>query len=52
MHCRQTTGVDFDKVFDAGQFISHHLGRKSASKAAAAYAAKRAREAVRTDKAA
>jgi hydroxymethylglutaryl-CoA lyase len=39
------TGVNFDKLFDAGQFISNFLGRKPASKAAAAYAAKRAREA-------
>jgi hydroxymethylglutaryl-CoA lyase len=46
------TGVDFDKLFDAGQFISDHLGRKPASKAAAAYAAKRAREAEKTAKAA
>jgi hydroxymethylglutaryl-CoA lyase len=46
------TGVDFDKLFDAGQFISNHLGRKPVSKAAAAYAAKRAREADKTAKAA
>jgi isopropylmalate/homocitrate/citramalate synthase len=46
------TGVDFDKLFDAGQFISHHLCRKPASKAAVAYAAKRAREAEKTAKAA
>jgi isopropylmalate/homocitrate/citramalate synthase len=39
------TGVNFAKLFDAGQFISNFLGRKPASKAAAAYAAKRAREA-------
>ena len=39
------TGVDFDKLFDAGQFISNFLERKPASKAAAAYSAKRAREA-------
>jgi isopropylmalate/homocitrate/citramalate synthase len=39
------TGVNFDKLFDAGQFISNFLGRKPASKAAAAYAAKGAREA-------
>jgi hydroxymethylglutaryl-CoA lyase len=47
-----TTGVDFDKLFDTGQFISNHLGRKPVSKAAAAYAAKRAREAEKTVKAA
>jgi isopropylmalate/homocitrate/citramalate synthase len=46
------TGVDFDKLFDAGQFISNFLGRKPASKAAAAYAAKRARDAEQTAKAA
>jgi isopropylmalate/homocitrate/citramalate synthase len=46
------TGVDFAKLFDAGQFISNHLGRKPASKAAAAYTAKRAREAEKTAKAA
>lgn len=46
------TGVDFDKLFDAGQFISNFLGRKPASKAAAAYSAKRAREAAHTAKAA
>jgi hydroxymethylglutaryl-CoA lyase len=46
------TGVDFDKLFDAGQFISNHLGRKPVSRAAAAYAAKRAREAEQTVKAA
>jgi hydroxymethylglutaryl-CoA lyase len=39
------TGVNFDKLFDAGQFISNYLERKPASKAAAAYAAKRARDA-------
>ena len=46
------TGVDFDKLFDAGQFISNFLGRKPASKAAAAYSAKRARDAAQTAKAA
>lgn len=46
------TGVDFDRLFDAGQFISNHLGRKPVSKAAAAYAAKRAREVEQTVKAA
>lgn len=46
------TDVDFDKLFDAGQFISNQLGRKPVSRAAAAYAAKRAREAEQTAKAA
>jgi hydroxymethylglutaryl-CoA lyase len=46
------TGVNFDKLFDAGQFISRYLQRKPASKAAAAYAAKRAREAEQAAKAA
>jgi hydroxymethylglutaryl-CoA lyase len=46
------TGVDFDRLFDAGQFISNYLQRKPASKAAAAYAAKRARELEKTAKAA
>lgn len=45
-------GVDFDKLFDAGQFISNFLGRKPVSKAAAAYAAKRARDAEKAAKAA
>lgn len=36
------TGVDLDIVVDAGQFISHFLGRKSASRAGNAIAAKRA----------
>ncbi|HEY8608566.1 MAG TPA: hydroxymethylglutaryl-CoA lyase [Noviherbaspirillum sp.] len=36
------TGIDFDKVVDAGQFISQHLGRKAASRAGNAIAAKRA----------
>ncbi|MEN9865324.1 MAG: 3-hydroxy-3-methylglutaryl-CoA lyase [Pseudomonadota bacterium] len=36
------TGVDLDKVVDAGQFISRHLGRKSASRVGNALAAKRA----------
>ena len=35
------TGVDLDKVVDAGLFISQFLGRKSASRAANAIAAKR-----------
>jgi len=47
-----STGVDFDKLFDAGQFISNYLGRKPVSRAAAAYAAKRTREAERSAKAA
>ena len=36
------TGVDLDKVVDAGQFISTFLGRKAASRAGNAIAAKRA----------
>ncbi|MGV7208338.1 hydroxymethylglutaryl-CoA lyase [Oxalobacteraceae bacterium A2-2] len=36
------TGVDLDIVVDAGQFISQFLGRKSASRAGNAIAAKRA----------
>jgi hydroxymethylglutaryl-CoA lyase len=36
------TGVDLDIVVDAGQFISHFLGRKGASRAGNAIAAKRA----------
>ncbi|MGV3654868.1 MAG: hydroxymethylglutaryl-CoA lyase [Noviherbaspirillum sp.] len=36
------TGIDLDMVVDAGQFISSHLGRKAASRAGNAIAAKRA----------
>jgi hydroxymethylglutaryl-CoA lyase len=36
------TGIDLDQVVDAGQFISSHLGRKGASRAGNAIAAKRA----------
>ncbi|WP_025916700.1 hydroxymethylglutaryl-CoA lyase [Herminiimonas sp. CN] len=36
------TGIDLDAVVDAGQFISQHLGRKAASRAGNALAAKRA----------
>ena len=36
------TGIDFDAVVDAGQFISGHLGRKAVSRAGNAIAAKRA----------
>ena len=36
------TGIDLDIVVDAGQFISHFLGRKGASRAGNAIAAKRA----------
>lgn len=36
------TGVDLDAVVDAGQFISHHLGRKAVSRAGNAIAARRA----------
>lgn len=35
------TGVDLDAVVDAGQFISAHLGRKAASRAGNAIAARR-----------
>jgi hydroxymethylglutaryl-CoA lyase len=35
------TGIDLDKVVDAGQFISQHLGRKAASRTGNAIAAKR-----------
>lgn len=35
------TGIDIDAVVDAGQFIAQHLGRKSASRAGNAIAAKR-----------
>ncbi|MCM0043427.1 MAG: hydroxymethylglutaryl-CoA lyase [Burkholderiaceae bacterium] len=36
------TGVDLEAVVDAGQFISAHLGRKAASRAGNAIAARRA----------
>ena len=36
------TGIDLDLVVDAGQYISQHLGRKAASRAGNAIAAKRA----------
>lgn len=36
------TGINLDKVVDAGQFISQHLGRKANSRAGNALAAKRA----------
>jgi hydroxymethylglutaryl-CoA lyase len=35
------TGIDLDKLIDAGSFISGVLGRESRSKAARAIAAKR-----------
>jgi hydroxymethylglutaryl-CoA lyase len=35
------TGIDLDKVVDAGQFISQHLGRKAVSRAGNALAGKR-----------
>ncbi|MDB5953373.1 MAG: hydroxymethylglutaryl-CoA lyase [Massilia sp.] len=38
------TGIDLDMVVDAGQFIALHLGRKGASRAGNALAAKRAAE--------
>lgn len=40
------TGVDLDAVVDAGQFISQHLGRKAASRAGNATAARRTTEAA------
>ena len=36
------TGIDLDKLIDAGQFISTFLGRKSQSRAGNALLAKRA----------
>ncbi len=36
------TGIDLNAVVDAGQFISQHLGRRAASRAGNAIAAKRA----------
>ena len=36
------TGIDFEKMFEAGQFISRVLGRAPVSRASAALAAKRA----------
>jgi isopropylmalate/homocitrate/citramalate synthase len=36
------TGIDMDKLLDAGQFILQHLGREPASKAARALLAKAA----------
>ncbi|MFZ6727623.1 hydroxymethylglutaryl-CoA lyase [Undibacterium sp. MH2W] len=36
------TGIDLNAVVDAGQFISHHLGRKAVSRVGNALAAKRA----------
>ena len=35
------TGIDLDAVVDAGQFISHYLGRKAVSRAGNAIAARR-----------
>ena len=35
------TGIDLDRVVDAGQFISQYLGRKAVSRAGNAIAAKR-----------
>ncbi|GAC1414037.1 MAG: hypothetical protein NVSMB6_16100 [Burkholderiaceae bacterium] len=35
------TGIDLDAVVDAGQFISHYLGRAAVSRAGNALAAKR-----------
>jgi hydroxymethylglutaryl-CoA lyase len=36
------TGIDLQRVVDAGQFISEHLGRKAVSRAGNAIAARRA----------
>jgi hydroxymethylglutaryl-CoA lyase len=36
------TGLDLDRIVDAGQFIANHLGRKPVSRAGNAIAAKRA----------
>ena len=36
------TGIDLDKLIDAGMYISDHLGRPSASRVARAVLAKRA----------
>jgi len=41
------TGIDLDKVVDAGQFISQHLGRKAVSRTGNAIAAKRTVEVAR-----
>jgi len=35
------TGINLDKVVDAGQFISQHIGRKAVSRAGSALAAKK-----------
>lgn len=40
------TGIDLDKLVDAGQFISQHLGRKAVSRAGNAIAARRESAAV------
>jgi len=37
-----STGIDLEKLVDAGQFISEHLGRPSGSRVARALLAKRA----------
>ena len=36
------TGIDLDKLIDAGQFISDHLGRPTQSRVAKALLTKRA----------
>ncbi|HQX68684.1 MAG TPA: hydroxymethylglutaryl-CoA lyase, partial [Ottowia sp.] len=36
------TGIDLDRLIDAGQFISEHLGRKPNSRVATAILNKRA----------
>ena len=41
LYLMQGLGIDLDAVVDAGQFISQHLGRKAASRAGNAIAAKR-----------
>jgi hydroxymethylglutaryl-CoA lyase len=38
------TDIDLDAVVDAGQFISHYLGRKAVSRAGNAIAARRAND--------
>ena len=38
------TGIDLDKVVDAGQFISRHLGKNSVSRAGNALAAKKSKQ--------
>jgi hydroxymethylglutaryl-CoA lyase len=42
------TGIDMDKLIDAGQFISHAIGKPYGSRAGKALAVKREREAEKT----